>query len=317
MTNPLSNNLPPALPVPPLPAVPPGSPNILAGDGSIAVDAACLGCGYNLRGMQPQGGMCPECGKPVEQSFDIHQLRFAPRDQLASLMRVIIGTLVSVCVAPVSAGVIGLFSMIGRMSFEEEVSGASAEYIGYALCIAVPLIPLWLFLPRDGSRRDSLLLSEEQEVAWAWDNLLGWRYIASITLGIASVLILAALAAASREYSVPWACLLLVVLAFTSIMTFAALMNLMSRLARRLPAPRIATWLKRCAGIIQAFAYVFCGPLLLGLTWAFLLGQSSSGCLRGCSSMFAMSVLVTIGPLMLVCSFVSLAALARRIRSYR
>lgn len=37
--------------------------------GLIDADVPCLGCGYNLRGLDPGGGRCPECGQPVGPSL--------------------------------------------------------------------------------------------------------------------------------------------------------------------------------------------------------------------------------------------------------
>ena len=47
--------------------------------GSIAVDLSCLNCGYNLRGLDPNG-CCPECGVAIGRSVHGDLLRFcSPR----------------------------------------------------------------------------------------------------------------------------------------------------------------------------------------------------------------------------------------------
>lgn len=38
------------------------------GEGRFACDIACWSCGYNLRGVDGRGGVCPECGAGVEKS---------------------------------------------------------------------------------------------------------------------------------------------------------------------------------------------------------------------------------------------------------
>jgi hypothetical protein len=43
-----------------------------AGRGSIAANIPCLRCGYNLRGLDPQG-RCPECGDAVGPSVEAHR----------------------------------------------------------------------------------------------------------------------------------------------------------------------------------------------------------------------------------------------------
>ncbi len=43
--------------------------------GRVAVDVACVGCGYNLR-MQPDAGVCPECARPIADSIRGYYLPF-------------------------------------------------------------------------------------------------------------------------------------------------------------------------------------------------------------------------------------------------
>ena len=44
--------------------------------GAIADDLPCLDCGYNLRGLRREG-MCPECGRAVEDALSGGRVRFA------------------------------------------------------------------------------------------------------------------------------------------------------------------------------------------------------------------------------------------------
>jgi hypothetical protein len=45
----------------------------------VETDLACVGCEYNLR-LQPVGGVCPECGRPVQATLKFpHLARSAPR----------------------------------------------------------------------------------------------------------------------------------------------------------------------------------------------------------------------------------------------
>jgi hypothetical protein len=72
-----------------------GAPVSLDERGTIAADAPCLGCAYNLRGLAPTGN-CPECGAPVVFSVGHDVLRFAPvewmRRTRAGLLLLIIAT---------------------------------------------------------------------------------------------------------------------------------------------------------------------------------------------------------------------------------
>jgi len=65
-------------------------------DGRLAGDMACVQCGYNLRGLEPQG-RCPECGSPVGESLRQDLLRFAGAEALRRVGRgaamIVIGTL--------------------------------------------------------------------------------------------------------------------------------------------------------------------------------------------------------------------------------
>jgi hypothetical protein len=42
--------------------------------GPLAEDVACIGCGYNLRGLASTG-RCPECGRPAQGSVALHRAR--------------------------------------------------------------------------------------------------------------------------------------------------------------------------------------------------------------------------------------------------
>jgi len=53
---------------------------------SVQSDIPCLGCGYNLRGLPPQG-LCPECGRPIELSLRGNLLRYAEPRRLGILIR--------------------------------------------------------------------------------------------------------------------------------------------------------------------------------------------------------------------------------------
>ncbi len=52
----------------------------------ITRDIYCIGCGYNLRNLDPSGA-CPECGMPIERSLQTSILRFASPDWLRNIRR--------------------------------------------------------------------------------------------------------------------------------------------------------------------------------------------------------------------------------------
>jgi len=49
-------------------------------------DVACVGCGYNLRGLEP-GGKCPECGLDISRSLHGDRLVYSGSAYLAALCR--------------------------------------------------------------------------------------------------------------------------------------------------------------------------------------------------------------------------------------
>jgi hypothetical protein len=54
--------------------------------GRLVIDVDCLGCGYNLRGLQ-RTDACPECGQAVARAVAPERLRFANPDWLARVLR--------------------------------------------------------------------------------------------------------------------------------------------------------------------------------------------------------------------------------------
>jgi len=119
---------------------PPGAPVVaLDAAGRIAIDITCRKCGYNLRGLLPDG-RCPECGTAVGRSLHGDLLRFSDPEwvqKLASGMNWIVASIVIslfggalgaisggifssivstrsfVVLAPLSGLVLGVFSLVG------------------------------------------------------------------------------------------------------------------------------------------------------------------------------------------------------------
>ncbi len=68
--------------------------------GCVALDAPCLGCGYNLRTMLPDR-VCPECARPVADSVRPEFLRFASPRWVRALARGLLIILVTLAVSGV------------------------------------------------------------------------------------------------------------------------------------------------------------------------------------------------------------------------
>lgn len=98
---------PPPIPDHLRPSAPPTTPGGLP-TGRVRDGALCVGCGYDLAGLSPNG-QCPECGTPIANSLRGDLLAFAPAAYLATLHRgasiVVVTILVMVVFFVLSFGV--------------------------------------------------------------------------------------------------------------------------------------------------------------------------------------------------------------------
>ncbi len=84
----------------------PTNPVALDAQGHIDTDLSCLRCGYNLRGLNPDG-VCPECGTAIGRSQYGNLLRYCDPDwveQLASGMNWMVASIVLGLVLGIIAG---------------------------------------------------------------------------------------------------------------------------------------------------------------------------------------------------------------------
>jgi len=119
--------------------------------GRIDADIPCRKCGYNLRGLLPDG-VCPECATAVGRSLHGDLLRFCDPDwvqTLASGMNwIVAGIVLSVVLGCLGTGVSGAFGMI--RTWTSATSGATvAVQLGVGL---VSLIGYWKFTSPDPTR---------------------------------------------------------------------------------------------------------------------------------------------------------------------
>ncbi len=109
--------------------------------GRIDQDCTCVGCGYNLRGLDPKS-ICPECATPIGRSAQGDFLRFSDPtwvETLADGMHwIVIGILLSIGMGFCVAGGVGYFSYSsGDMGLATALSmlltlGVQAVYlVGY------------------------------------------------------------------------------------------------------------------------------------------------------------------------------------------
>jgi hypothetical protein len=101
-----------------------------------STDLGCVRCGYNLRGLSPDGA-CPECGAPIDQSLRGDLLEFSSPEYLASLHRGVV-----VVLAAIIAQI-----LLGFAIFGVTVAGAGASVTALfslaATAAAIALVVGW------------------------------------------------------------------------------------------------------------------------------------------------------------------------------
>ncbi len=116
------------------------------GSGTLDKDLSCMGCGYNLRGLSPEG-LCPECGRPISDALRGDRLEFADADWLERLrfgaslklwniaLMIIVGLL--------AGGLVGIFGFpMYLLSFLGIVGGALGLWASFAITTQEPRISL-------------------------------------------------------------------------------------------------------------------------------------------------------------------------------
>ncbi len=134
----------------------PTTPVPLDTSGRIDADLPCLGCGYNLRGLNPDG-VCPECATPVGRSQYGNLLRYSNPDwvdQLASGMNWLVASIVFGILAGIVAAVLGGF--LGGAAGATVATGV--VQIGASL---VSLIAYWKVTAPDPSQTESTLTARQ------------------------------------------------------------------------------------------------------------------------------------------------------------
>ena len=268
----------------------------LDSQGQIAVDAVCIGCRYNLRGLDPVRGMCPECGRAIADSFDLRQLRFAPPAQLRDLARLSSRVFVAFLVTPV-LGILGAF-------FEWPTN-----HVLLAIAIVLPIVPIWFFLPRsaDGAMCP---LHDERDIAGALRDMFWWRRGVLVALGVLFAQLIFASASLMPDYSETLSWFLIIALAYTALIAWASMLHLCSALTHRIPALSTARLLARTANGVSVFAPCFCGAAAIALASHTVV---RSDCFGFVAFIFAIACFFFAGPVVMFCSLLSLVLFRRRL----
>src|SRR5512145_2761759 len=102
-------------------------------NGRIDMDVQCVSCGYNLRGLLPEG-RCPECGTAVGRSTRGDFLRFCDPtwvEKLASGMNWIVANLIVAVVVGAAAGGLAVAAQNQNYGIILGLIGGVVGLVGY------------------------------------------------------------------------------------------------------------------------------------------------------------------------------------------
>lgn len=147
--------------------------SLVDADGRVVVDAACRGCGYNLRGVPSEGG-CPECGHAVADALrDDRPEHSDPR----WLSRVVLGgnlAVVAGAAAAVNVTLLVLGGAVSAMTSSTNVRSFLQDYALKGLLLALGLTWLlavlagWLITTGDPAR-----VGQRSDAARRWVARVG------------------------------------------------------------------------------------------------------------------------------------------------
>src|SRR5262245_29229040 len=93
----------------------------------------CLACGYNLTGLSP-GGVCPECGESISDSFNRGPLGFLEEQDAVRMLNGVRLLLLAAATAVINV-ILLVFSMI-----------SDAEFIARWICLPMLLVGLVMWI---------------------------------------------------------------------------------------------------------------------------------------------------------------------------
>lgn len=118
-----------------------GAPAVQA----VTFDHACVGCGYNLRGLV-RDGVCPECGKPVADSLHGNLLRFASPGYLASLHSGVFLVLASIIAQILCIVLMVIATILGLVFARPQPGASSSAFISTFIIVTNGLAALLTFV---------------------------------------------------------------------------------------------------------------------------------------------------------------------------
>ncbi len=205
--------------------------------GRLTIDRDCVGCGYNVRGLD-HDGQCPECGMAVARSVHGDELRFADPQWLA----VVCGGLRWIRITLASALIAFLLLMVGSTVTTLIPAASVDSFSTFSLIVAVIGLLISLVLPVTLAwgvwrlcRQEPKQLSREPS--------LSWRNVTRFVTPVAIALCVGYTAspATATLMTMIWWIVTMLVLGVAAV----ALLSYLAALARRIPAPDQGQRLRR------------------------------------------------------------------------
>jgi len=248
--------------------------------GRIAVDAECLGCEYNLRGLASDS-TCSECGRPIAESFDLSQLRFAPADSLRPLRSLADWVFIAMLALPFTS----LFFFACLPSPINVVVGL--------LGFLAPASPLWFMLIGPQRRRfafpwevpetdapkpglGDVFENSPEATASLNDAIRWWNF--SLVAFASAFCVCALMHMMTPRIAGTLSSLAVWAVAFIACVTQAKIFDWFAALARRVPDRAVAGALNRASRGSRIFAQIFFGTSLLAIAWSFMGSHGIADC---------------------------------------
>src|SRR5689334_2091988 len=119
---------------------------------SLAADVLCLGCGYNLRALEPDG-LCPECGVSIADSIqaDAYRRSVAPEPFTARriLVELIEGAILAIAALVMGVGII----FMPVWAFELKTRARAVMLGAMVAQFVVAWFAAWKLSAPEGNRR--------------------------------------------------------------------------------------------------------------------------------------------------------------------
>ncbi|MBN1512009.1 MAG: hypothetical protein JXB13_08340 [Phycisphaerae bacterium] len=217
----------------------------------LETDLPCVSCGYNLRGLPPDG-RCPECATPVAVSLQGDWLRFANRQWLQGI-RWGVAALIAAHLCPLGLSLLFMFGpSLAALSSTTQIIMSSLMCLVYLVLQTVGTVGTFLITSRDPR---TMGRPDRRVLAWAA------RTAAVVLLVSASLTVVTP----ARMSGLSAAALIVMysVLSLACTLFYLGQLVYLRRLARRIPDATLSSWTLAFLLVSPALAVVHLLPALL------------------------------------------------------